>query len=186
MDMKKIMLVVFGCALVTGTFAEPAGFQASLTPDVAIHDRDTRINGVSISFIGENPQSAFALGIVNGSRGDSLGFSLGVVNHAENYKGVQYGLVNISSGTFIGWQGGYAWLCVNYAETLKGAQTGIVNYAGKLTGVQVGVVNYAQTVCNGLQIGVVNIMPENEWFQDFPSDLAKGMVFVNWSFGGSK
>ncbi len=186
MGMKKIMIGVVGCALATGAFAKTAGFQASLTPDIAIHDRDTRINGVSINFVGENPQSGFAIGVVNGSRGDSLGLSLGVVNYAENYKGVQYGLVNIASGEFIGWQGGYAWLCVNYAESIIGAQTGVVNYAGKLTGVQLGVVIYAQTVHNGLQIGVVNIMPENEWFQDFPSDLAKGMVIVNWSFGGSK
>ncbi len=184
--MKKLLMVVFCCALAAGAFAKTAGFQASLTPDIAIHDRDTRINGVSINFVGENPQGGFALGFVNGSRDDSLGFSLGVVNYAENYKGVQYGFVNIASGTFIGWQGGYAWLCVNYAESLMGVQTGIVNYAGKFTGVQVGVVNYAHTVRNGVQIGLVNIMPENTWFQDFPGDLAKGMVFVNWSFGGSK
>lgn len=184
--MKKLLIVVFCCVLAAGAFAETAGFQASLTPGVAVHGRDTRINGVCINFVGENPQGGFALGVVNGSTGDSAGFTLGLVNHAENYKGVQYGLVNIASGTFTGWQGGYAWLCVNYAESIMGAQTGIVNYAGKLTGVQVGVVNYAHTVRNGLQIGLVNIMPENTWFQDFPGDLAKGMVIVNWSFGGSK
>ena len=45
--------------------------------------------------------------------------------------------------------------------------------------------NYvANQTANGLQIGFVNIIADNAWFKDFPNDLAKGMVFVNWSFGG--
>ncbi|MCK5676229.1 MAG: hypothetical protein KAH99_04355 [Verrucomicrobia bacterium] len=120
--MKKLLLVGFGCALTASALAETAGFQASLTPDIAVEDRDTRINGIRLNIWGENPQSGFALGFVNSASEDSKGLVLGIVN-------------------------------------------------------------YAQTLRNGLQIGLVNIMPENEWFEDFPSDLAKGMVIVNWSFG---
>ncbi len=51
-------------------------------------------------------------------------------------------------------------------------------------GVQLGVVNYTETVSQWvLQLGLVNIINDNEWFSDFPNDLAKGFVFVNWSFG---
>lgn len=182
--MKKLMIIALGCTLASGAIAETQGFQASLTPDIAMYPRDTHINGIALSIWGENPQYGLGLGFINGSTGDSVGVSLGLVNYAENYQGVQYGFVNIASGEFIGWQGGYAWLSVNYAESIIGAQTGLVNIAGKLTGAQLGLVNLAETVQNGLQIGLVNIMPDNEWFSDFPNDLATGMVIVNWSFGG--
>ena len=167
--MKKLLIAAFSCTLAAGAFAKTAGFQASLTPDIAVEDRDTRINGISLNIWGENPQSGFALGILNSATDDSYGLSLGIVNYAENYTGAQLGFFNYTRGKFIGLQAGWNFLAVNYA--------------GQLTGVQLGLVNYAETVHNGLQIGLVNIMPENEWFEDFPSDLAKGMVIVNWSFG---
>jgi len=65
---------------------------------------------------------------------------------------------------------------------MKGLQTGTVNYAGRLTGIQLGLVNYAETVESGLQVGLVNIMPQNPWFTDVPNALAPGMVFLNWRF----
>ena len=171
--MKKLVAVVLGCAVVSGAFAETAGFQLSLVPEVAIQDRDTEITGVSIGLWNENPGPQFngQFGIVNGATGDSTGFQWmlffpSVYNYAENYTGAQLGMVNYASGKFVG------------------LQAGVVNIAGTLTGLQLGTVNYATSAHNGLQIGVVNIIADNNWFTDFPSDLAKGMVFVNWSFGG--
>ena len=70
--MNKLLAVLTGVLSVSAVMAsEP--FQLSLTPDVAIHDRNERIEGFSLSVWGENPQSAFALGLVNGSTGDSSG-----------------------------------------------------------------------------------------------------------------
>ena len=120
--MKKLMIIALGCTLASSAIADTQGFQASLTPDIAMYPRDTHLDGVALSIWGENPQYGFGLGFINGSIGDSIGFSLGLVN-------------------------------------------------------------YAETVHNGLQLGLVNIMPENRWFEDFPNDLATGMVIVNWSFG---
>ena len=175
--MKKLMIVALGCVVAAGAFAEAKPFQASLTPDVAIHSKDTRINGVALSIWGENPQSAFALGFVNGSSGDSKGLSLGLVNYAENYSGVTLGTVNYASGNFIGAQLGF----VNSAENMKGLQWGCVNHAGALNGLQLGFVNYAKTATDGIQIGFVNIMDETEkCFSGFPGELAPAMVFVNW------
>jgi len=172
--MKKLVIVALGCAMVSGAFAKEA-FQASLTPDIAMHDRTTEINGVSIGVWNENPSPEFQwqLGLANGATGDSVGVQWGVFlptffNYAENYTGVQLGLVNYASGNF------------------KGLQWGLVNCCNKLTGLQLGTVNHAKTAQNGLQIGLVNIIEDNEWFKDFPNDLAKGMVIVNWSFGGSE
>ncbi len=177
--MKKVTMIALGCMLASSVLAEESKpFQASLTPDIAIHSSDTRINGVALSIWGENPQSAFALGFVNGSTGDSVGLSIGLANYAENYTGVQWGIFNCTSGSFVGWQDGF----VNYANNMKGLQSGAVNIANNLTGLQWGWVNYAKTVDNGVQIGLVNLMPENEWFSNFPDELAKGMVIVNWHF----
>ncbi len=39
--LKKLLLVGFGCALTASALAETAGFQASLTPDIAVEDRNT-------------------------------------------------------------------------------------------------------------------------------------------------
>lgn len=122
--MKKILLVLLGCLITTGAFAETKGFQMSLIPDVAIHSKTTHIKGVSINIWGENPQNAFALGIVNGSTGNSSGFSLGlIVNYADSYKGFQIAPVN-------------------YVGRLQGLQLGLVNMAMTAEeGVQIGFIN---------------------------------------------
>jgi len=192
--MKKLLIV---SAFIVGAASVRAGdssiFQASLTPDIAIHSRTTEINGVAINIWGENPQHGFNLGIVNGSTGDSAGFSLGIVNYDEsymglqagivnvssrNYIGVQKGIVNISRGEFKGWQDGY----VNVSRgTFIGFQSGYVNVSENVRGLQLGLVNYAQNL-HGVQVGIANIAMNNGWFDRFPDDLAKGFPIVNWSF----
>ncbi len=180
--MKKIFLLV--CLMIIMVASEAmAGskpIQLSLTPDIAIFNRSTRIEGLTLSIWGENPQTSLALGIVNGSTGRSAGFSVGLLlNYADRYKGVQVSLVNYTKASFLGWQAGI----VDYTEgSVKGLQTGVVNYAGHLTGVQLGIVNYAATATTGVQIGILNLLPQNRWFTGFPDELAPGMVIVNWRF----
>jgi hypothetical protein len=162
--MKKFIIL---CALATSAVivkADEPFFQASLTPDIAVQDKGTRISGICLSIWGENPQSAFALGFVNGSSGDSKGFSWGLVNYAENYTGVAWSFVNISKAKFVGWQ------------------SGAINYAKEFHGLQMGFVNFSEELKNGVQIGFVNIAKNNPWFTDFPDKLATGFPFVNWSF----
>ena len=178
--MQKI-LVFLGVALVaTGALAGNKALQLSLTPDIAIYDRTETIEGLTLSIWGENPQTSLALGFVNGSTGQSAGLSLGfILNYADSYKGIQWAPINYTRMDFLGWQGGL----VNYTDGLmKGLQTGVVNYAGRLTGLQFGFVNYAATAETGVQIGLVNLIPQNEWFTDLPDELAPGMIFINWRF----
>ena len=169
--MKKLVIIALICIVASkicivasSAYAESKPFQLSLTPGIAIHSEETFIKGVTLNIWGENPQAAFAFGFVNGSSGNSAGFSWGLVNYAENYTGVEWGTVNYAKGNF------------------KGLQSGFFNYAGKLKGLQFGAINYAKTVESGLQIGLVNIIEQNKWFTGFPKELAKGMVFVNWRF----
>ncbi len=185
--MKKLLIVFAGLLVASGAMAETRPFNLSLTPDVAVYERSDTIKGVTLSVWGENQQTSLAVGFVNGTIGESAGLSLGLLNYAESYKGLQWGLVNYTADDFSGWQGGFGFgllvSALNYTGgDMRGLQTGVVNYAGKLTGLQFGLVNYAETAKSGVQIGLVNIIPENEWFSNLPDELAPGMIFVNWRF----
>jgi hypothetical protein len=158
--------------------AEPAAFQASLTPDIAIEAKDTRINGVALSIWGQNPQSALALGFINGSTGESKGFTWGLVNYTESYNGVAWAFANFNNGTFNGWEDGL----LNYSQgSFTGLQSGWVNISEEFNGLQIGLLNYAKQL-DGVQIGFVNVALNNPWFSEFPDKLATGFPIVNWSF----
>ena len=169
-------------AIALGVWADQTQpFQASLTPDIAVCDRDTRIEGLALNVWGENPQSSLTIGFVNGSKGDSSGLSWGFIcNYAEDYTGLQLGLVNVASESVRGVQ----WGCVNLADkSMAGLQLGWVNYTQALKGLQLGLVNYAKTADSGVQVGLVNLLPANEeWFGRLPDELAPGMILVNWHF----
>ncbi|AKJ63433.1 LA_2272 family surface repeat-containing protein [Kiritimatiella glycovorans] len=174
-----VFTVMMMTAGLSASAAEPV--QLSLTPDVAIHDRGVMIRGIALNIWGENPQEALALGIVNGSTGQSLGFSWSLLlNYAESYRGVQWAAVNYATAEFTGWQGG----CINYSGgSTYGLQTAFVNYSAHLRGLQLGLFNVAESTDEALQVGVINLLPENEtWFGNLPEELAPGMVLVNWSF----
>lgn len=165
--MKRIFITIILATAALSVQADGSGsskfFQAALTPDIALQSKDTRINGISLAIWGENPQSAFTLGFINGSTGDSAGLSWGIVNYAETYKGVQLGFVNTSSELFVG------------------VQDGLVNIAKEAHGLQLGTVNYTESL-KGVQIGLVCIVNTTPWFKEFPDKLSKGFPFLNWSF----
>lgn len=176
---KRILILIAACFFAVTATAEKA-INASLTPDIAVYPKTENIKGLTLSIWGENEQKALALGFVHGSTGDSAGLSLGLFNYSENYTGVQWAFVNYNKTSFVGWQGG----AVNYSEgSVKGLQTGFVNYAAKMTGLQLGFVNYAKVTDDAVQIGLANIINDNErWFNDFPDQVAPAMIFLNWSF----
>jgi hypothetical protein len=165
--LKKIVVVLIGYCFATGALAEAAPFQLSLIPDLAIHAKSTRIEGVSLGIWSENPQDALALGVVNGSTGASTGISLSLLaNYAESYQGAHLAFV------------------ANYASArFSGLQLAGFNYAERLNGLQLGFVNFAAATDRGVQVGFINFMKSNQvWFTNFPDELAPAMVFVNWRF----
>lgn len=177
--MKKIISLLSIFALAQAAHAA-AGFQASLTPDIAIVDQGAPVKGLALNIWGDNQVRGADLGFVNQQSGDSIGFTLSILGGTvENYKGVIWGgFFTRSTGDVVGWQA--AMININDGS-LKGLQSGWVNVAQNVTGVQLGLVNYAKNL-TGVQIGLANIVESNEWFTDFPTDLAKGFPFVNWSF----
>jgi hypothetical protein len=182
--MKKIFIISALMISAAGLQAEDHGFQASLTPDIAVHPKTDQINGLVLNIWGENPQSAFALGLVNGSTGESSGFTWSLFNYADSYTGVAWGLANYSTTSFTGWQGGifFCPCLVNISKgTFTGFQEGVINVAQEFHGFQLALVNYTENL-HGVQIGLVNIALNNPWFHDFPDKLATGFPIVNWSF----
>ena len=178
--MKKIFVIMALIIGATGLRAQESHFfQASLTPDIAIYPKTTEINGLSLNIWGENPQQGVALGFVNGSSGDSAGFSWGLFNYSESYTGVSWAWVNVNKTSFHGWQ--YGWVSVAQGEFIGFQSSLIFNYAKEMHGLQVGLVNYAEEL-HGVQIGLANIAANNPWFSDFPDKLATGFPIVNWSF----
>jgi hypothetical protein len=186
--MKKVLMVLwFASAFevsaqtdshINAPHARETAFQLSLTPDIALYPRTATVRGVALNIWGENPQHGFTLGFVNGSTGDSAGFSWGLVNYDQSYHGVQWGLINVSHEEFIGWQRGL----INVDQgTFVGYQDGLVNVTEDARGFQLGIVNYAQNL-DGLQIGLINVAMNNPWFTEFPDKLATGFPIVNWSF----
>src|ERR1035438_3076435 len=176
--MKKLLILTTLAGSTIVSQADESVFQASLTPDIAIHSRTTQINGLALNIWGENPQYSLNIGFVNGSTGGSQGLAWGLVNYADSYTGVAWGLVNVSREKFFGWQDG----AINYSQgTFTWLQSGWINVAQDFQGLQLGFVNYAEHL-NGVQLGLVNVARNNPWFNEFPNKLATGFPILNWSF----
>lgn len=177
--MKKIFVISALVIFAAGLHAADAPFfQASLTPDIAIYSKTNEIRGIALDIWGENPQHSFNLGFINGSTGNSGGFSLGLVNYADSYTGVEWSILNLSKTSFVGWQSGL----VNFSSgKFSGFQSGWVNLAQEFHGLQLGLVNCSEKL-HGVQIGLVNIANNNPWFKEFPDKLATGFPIANWSF----
>jgi hypothetical protein len=119
---KILVVCLFASVISLNVFASKP-FQASLVPGIAIYDRNQEIEGVTLSFWGENPQTSLALGIVNGTSGDSAGVSFGFLNYGDSYKGVQFGTANVDKSLY-----GAQFGLVNYSQTTKtGLQFGFIN-----------------------------------------------------------
>ena len=151
---------------------------------MAINPKTTEIRGLSLGIWSENPQQSLTLGFVNGSSGDSGGFTWGFYNYADSYTGLAWGLFNYSQTSFVGWQGGILFCpcLVNISKgTFTGFQEGVFNTAEEFHGFQLGLINYAQNL-SGVQIGLFNIARNDPWFDEIPNKLATVFPFLNWSF----
>lgn len=176
---SKLLPVIFGI-LLTGLLVNKAKaqktspVQLSLFNPIQLVSEDTAIEGIRFN-------------LIYGKNVSLTGLDIGLVNHTGSggFKGLQYGLVNISDASAKGLQlsavnfgkgevVGLQWGGVNTSPDMTGFQYGFVNHAGNMRGFQLGLVNYAESMSKGLQIGFVNIIREGGAFPVFP--------VVNWSF----
>jgi hypothetical protein len=119
-----------------------------------------------------NPIGGVRINLLYGKNISMVGFDWGLVNAVGTggCQGVQWGLVNLCEGNFVGWQSGLLNLS---NKNVEGFQYGWYNTGDYVSGFQLGLVNSAQTM-KGLQIGIVNIIKTGGQFPVFP--------IVNWSF----
>ena len=81
----------------------------------------------------------------------------GLMNRCDrDYKGLQLSAVYNEVGNTMS---GAALAAMNMSKELHGLQLGIYNSADVLTGMQFGIVNYAENADRGIQVGIVNVMP---------------------------
>lgn len=162
--MKKVLFVFFLLVLLMGvvdsrSFAQEKPIQIALVNPVQIFPESSSIAGVRLNiFYGKNHNvTGLDWGLVNSTTGKQVGY--------------QSGLVNLVDNGFLGWQNGF----VNVTDNkFEGLQWGFVNYhKGKVSGVQMGFINYAGSMY-GLQIGLINVINQGGAFPFFP--------IVNWSF----
>lgn len=145
---------------IEGTFAQEKPVQLALVAPVQLFSESTSITGIRFS-------------LIYGKNSGMTGLDIGLANHTTSsvQKGIQFGIVGIADGGFVGWQDNF----VNISkQKFEGLQWGAVNYHdGMVSGLQLGIVNYAASM-NGLQIGLINIIKTGGAFPVFP--------IVNWSF----
>lgn len=82
----------------------------------------------------------------------------GLLNRCDgDYKGLQLASVYNEVGETLA---GASVAVMNVAKEVHGLQAGVFNDAATLTGMQFGLVNFASFAERGVQVGLVNVMPE--------------------------
>ena len=173
----------FRLSLVYGDCVNFTGFDLGLVPHTAEDFTGLAIGGVNV--VGDE-FSGLAIGSVNYAGGRHVGCQVGLVNWntfasaeegvpvGESYKsylfGLQDGIVNFTTDTFVGWQTSP----LNLADNMTGVQSGFwligaVNIAGgSVEGAQIGLANFANRMESGIQIGIINVIAHGGWLPFLP------------------
>ena len=140
--LSAALLVILVLAMVPSDGStEEKAFQLSLFTPLQIRPEEDSIKYFRFNLIyGKNASLVgLDLGLVNHlTSGESKGVQVGFANWVDaDCKGLQYGALNITKGTFTGWQWGF----VNSSGHTKGFMLGFINIADSMYGLQIGLVN---------------------------------------------
>ena len=147
----RVSPFVLAVALLTAVTVSPAlvaahepthNFELSLFPPVQLRGEDSAI-------------AILRLGLYN-KNVDVRGLDVGVVNHNTGgvSKRLQYGLVGVVEGAFLGWQNNVV-VNINQAEFFGGQGFGLYNKIDFGEAFQFGIFNRARDI-SGFQLGIVN------------------------------
>ena len=110
--------------------------------------------------------------LLYGKNAGMTGLDVGLIGHTTgNQAGLAYCVVNITQGSFTGWQDSFISIAdqgflglqsgaFNQSKDGHGVQIGLVNVTDRMSGLQFGVVNYTRVMTRGVQIGIGNIILE--------------------------
>ncbi|MEZ4425246.1 MAG: hypothetical protein R3E98_17745 [Gemmatimonadota bacterium] len=165
------LAAVLGLPALASAQAKP--FEFALYSPIQVRNPDDEIQVLRLSLIYGRNESV-------------KGLDVGLVarNTGGVSKGLQYALVGIVDGDFVGWQNngvsitrgeitGIQSGLYNQAAQGEVAQFGLVNQARDVSGFQLGLINLAENLY-GVQIGLVNVISSKEAFGVLP--------LVNWKF----
>jgi len=144
----KRLIVAAVVAAAGFAFADSTPVMVSLLTPVQAPSSDYDVAGLRLS-------------LIYGQCERFKGIDIGIANRADrDYTGLGIGGANIAGGKLIGGQVGLVnWNGADtrdWAEMSKGAQIGLVNYAGTFCGLQDGVVNISDEMFTGMQSGLLN------------------------------
>ncbi len=177
---KRAIMLLAALFFIGLSLAGPAGaqdndlpFQLSLFNPVQVRPEDTSIFLLRVNLIyGKNVSvKGLDIGLANHCTGGiSKGLQWGLVGLIEgDFIGWQDQFVNIVGGTFTGFQSGF----YNDLDNGEAFQLGFINRAVRVSGFQLGIVNYTEDMY-GLQIGLINFIRSKDELPVLP--------IVNWSF----
>ena len=171
----------------SATVQDGAGFspfQLSLVTPVQLPPQDWDVGGLAINLLygtSHNFRGLAIAGLANRTTGrtdglliapvanivdgDSTSLQISLVNFTEfTFTGLQIGAVNVAAFEInAGAEALQIGVLYNFADSLNGAQIGLINHAGYVKGLQLGLMNFAGDMV-GVQIGVINIIDS----KDFP------------------
>ena len=168
-------VLIAGLCPVEGVSAQETDlpFQIALFNPAQVRPEDTSIFLLRVNLIyGKNVSvKGLDIGIANHCTGGvSKGLQWGIVGFVEvDFIGWQDQFVNMTGGTFTGFQSGF----YNDIDNGEAFQLGVINRAREMSGLQLGLVNYTESMY-GLQIGLINFITGKEKLPILP--------LVNWSF----
>ena len=148
-----IMVMLFITLFNSKIMAQEKPIQLSLFNPVQIVPEDQSVKG-------------FRFNLIYGKNAAVTGLDIGLVNMSTGLEtGIQWGAVGITDGGFVGWQSNFA--TISKGDS-KGVQWSTVNYhEGHFHGLQVAFVNYTDTM-RGIQLGLINIINKGGFLPIFP------------------
>ncbi len=168
---------VFGLALNLGysDYNKAYGWEFAFGANQARHDMYGLQTSAIFNYVRQDAVG-LQVSLVNITKGDTVGLVCGAFGMNRDYYGLQAnllgsmtenafyglsvaGLANYVSEDMWGWQIAAG---VNYADRVHGFQTSIFNMTKELRGAQLGILNYASTCSAGFQVGLVNLIMDNQ------------------------
>ena len=172
--MKKIAILALTAAFAAATFAQEAEKEEGVTSvrEERVRSTDSWPAFLAVcNFPSATDVVGLRLTIPFSTRQENVtGFDIGLWGSSLYFEGVQVNLLrndvkddssafqlgiynSVGGGDLLGLQAGL-W---NEANSMRGAQVGLVNVCGETEGLQVGIINRSDTM-HGYQFGLVNII----------------------------
>ena len=177
--MKRLIALALVAAVAAPTFAQEEQINNETSASTRTERKSAADTWPAFFALCEYPASSDIAGLrltipFSTRHVNVTGIDLGLWGRAHYFEGIQFNIIrndvkdclsgfqagiynSVGSGDLFGIQIGL-W---NEANSMRGAQAGLVNVCGETEGIQIGLINRCDTM-HGYQIGLINIIREAE------------------------